>query len=772
MKRSAPSPLSFLTGKGLLLLLAIFLTGSGLVLLQHNLFVTLKEKLELRISNEHNRIAIGEMIIADLRQAEALFYRLPTSTDPATQELLRDNIHAVLDRIRRSLDIIEKGGAIDFHLPLNLPDRDEMVSTLYYQPTHQERYILEIIDLRPKLIEIAEKTDTLIDLARNRDRMEQEGFVQRWSASVGQIKDFLKNTSPSFVRMNENANQLFFRSRQNLALFETLVAGKQTQYRRLESILVIGTMLTVLLLAAIAHRKQTEMAELHRAKQSLANAYRRFAAIVDGLDHVVYVADAATHEILFINRYARERFGDVVGRKCFTVFGEKDGEKVCTCCRERADRTNGEMPAGGFTLERQLNDTWQEIHGQIIDWDEGRKAVHVLVFDVTERKKALAERQEVQERLHRAQKMEAIGMMAGGVAHDLNNILAGIVSYPDMLLLDQPEDSPLRRPLTTIKQAGRRAAAIVDDLLSVARGVAPRKDAVELNAIVAGYLDSPEFCELQRRYPTISWRPVLTDQSTALIGSAAQLTKALMNLVTNAAEASSGPGTIRITTEVIAAAGEAGDGVIVLRVSDNGPGIPSQDLERIFEPFYSRKVMGRSGTGLGLAVVWNVAQDHGGTVEVTSDGIGTTFTIRLPAGAATATPAGEDGSGAAPPAREQGQTILVVDDDEQQRLVATSMLKRLGYEAVAVGSGAEAIGVTDERQIDLVLLDMIMPGGINGRETYERILVRHPGQKALLSSGFAASEEVQRALKLGAAGFLAKPYTMRQLADAISDALT
>ncbi|MFZ5763995.1 MAG: hybrid sensor histidine kinase/response regulator [Thermodesulfobacteriota bacterium] len=772
MKRSAPSPLSTLTGNGLLVLLAIFLTGSGLVLLQHNLFVTLKEKLELRIDNEHNRITIGEMIIADLRQAEALFYRLPTSTDPATQELLRNNIHDVLDRIRRSLDIIEKGGAIDFHLPLNLPDRDEMVTTIYYQPTQQERYILEIIDLRPKLIEIAEKSDTLIDLARNRDRMQQEGFAQRWSASVGQIKDFLKNTAPIFVRMNENANQLFFRSRQNLALFEALVAGKQTQYRRLEIFLVIGTMLTVLLLAAIAHRKQTEMAELHRAKQSLANAYRRFAAIVDGIDHIVYVADAATHEILFINRHARKRFGDVVGRKCYTVFGEKGGEGACTCCRERAERPNGEMPAGGFTMERQHNDAWQEIHGQIIDWDEGRKALHVLVFDITERRKALAERHEVQERLHRAQKMEAIGMMAGGVAHDLNNILAGLVSYPDMLLLDQPEDSPLRRPLTTIKQAGKRAAAIVDDLLSVARGVTPRKEVVELNAIIAQYLDSPEFSQLQRRYPAISWRLELTDQSTALIGSAAQLTKALMNLATNAAEAISGPGTIRITTEVVVPAGKADDRMIVLRVSDNGPGIASHDLERIFEPFYSRKVMGRSGTGLGLAVVWNVVQEHGGTVEVASDAAGTAFTIHLPAGTTDVASAAEDGNGGVTPARGQGQTILVVDDDEQQRLVATSMLKRLGYEAVAVGSGEEALGVTDERQIDLILLDMIMPGGMNGRETYARILVRHPGQKALLSSGFAASEEVQRTLKLGAAGFLAKPYTMRQLADAIRDALS
>lgn len=762
---------SSLSGKGLYALLAIFLAGFSLLLLQHSLFINLKAKLETQAENEHNRIAIGEMIISDLRQVEALFYRLPTSTDPGTQQLLRDEILAILAQVNHSLHIIEKGGTIDFHMPLNLPERDEMVTTLHYQPNRKETYILEIIDLRPKLADIAEKTAILLELSKTRDKHQEKAYDAVWTGSIKAIKGFLKNASPSFIRMHENANQLFFNSRQRLSSFENLADAKQRQYQQMETFLIIGTIMAVLLFAAAVYRKQEAMAELQRSKESLTNAYRRFAGIVDGLDNIVYVSDFLTHEILFINRFARERFGDIVGRKCFEIFGENDHEGICSCCIDRRFLLDADQPGGGYTCERKAEDKWYEIHGQVINWDNDRKAFHVLVFDITERKMAQMERQEVQARLHRAQKMEAIGMMAGGVAHDLNNILAGIVSYPDMLLLDQPEDSPMRRPLTTIKQAGNRAAAIVDDLLTVARGIAQRKEPVDLNRIIEQYLGSPEFSQLSNRYPAISVRTDLTEQAAVLSGSPVQISKALMNLVTNAVEAINGPGTICISTSVDSSRDQGCSARIHLRISDNGPGIEREDLERIFEPFYSSKIMGRSGTGLGLAVVWNVVQEHGGTVEVASSPGGTTFEIQLPAST--------DSTNRPPSQTEKqslaighGENVLVVDDDEQQRMIATSMLTRLGYAPRAVASGEEAVAFMKGNTIDLVLLDMIMPPGMGGRETYEEILTLHPGQKALLTSGFSPGDEVHRAIERGASGFLRKPYTVHQLAAAISDALS
>lgn len=763
-------PSSLLSGKGLYVLLAIFLTGFSLMLLQHSLFENLNEKLETQAGNEYNRIVIGEMIIFDLRQVESFFYRLPTSTDTETQELLHANILATLARINQSLRIIEKGGTIDFHLPLNLPERDEMVTTVHYQPNRKETYILEIIDLRPKLADITEKTAALIDLIRTRDKLQGTENISEWKDSIKAVRDFLKNESPSFVRMNENANQLFFNSRENLSRFENIVDVKHKQYEQLQTVLIIGTIMAILLFTANAYRKQAVMAELQRSKDALSDALRRFAGIVDGLDNIVYVSDCATHEILFVNRYARERFGDIVGRKCYQIFGDEDHEGICSCCLDQAVQFNLDHPGHKFIREKKDGAQWYEIHGQIINWDGNRKAMHFFFFDITDRKMAQRERQEVEERQHRSQKMEAIAMMAGGVAHDLNNILAGIVSYPDLLLLDQPESSPIHRPLTVIKQAGVRAAAIVDDLLTVARGIAQRKELVDLNRIIDQYLNSPEFSQLRTRYPDISYDTDLTTHPTLLSGSSVQLIKALMNLVTNAAEAINGSGRILISTSVDSSLDLGASPQIILRVSDNGPGIAQEDLERIFEPFYSSKVMGRSGTGLGLAVVWNVIQEHGGTVEAESSPSGTTFEIQIPASKDSTRPLSQTQEERV--VTGQGEEILVVDDDENQRLIAASMLKRLGYTVRTVKSGEEAIVFMQDNKAELVLLDMIMPPGMGGRETYEEILAMHPGQKALLASGFSASDEVHRAIELGASGFLRKPYTIHQLAAAINEAIS
>jgi signal transduction histidine kinase len=761
---------SLISRKGLYVLLAIFISGFSLLLLQHILFANLNAKLKMQAENEQSHIVIGEMIISDLRQVEALFYRLPTTTDTETQQLLHANILATLDRINQSLSIIENGGTIDFHMPLNLPERDEMVTTIHYQPNRQEAYILEIINLRPKIADIAEKTDTLIDLSRNRDKLQGNEDIADWKGSIKVIKDFLKNVSPSFVRMNENANQLLFNSRESLTRFENIVNAKQKQYGQLEAFLVIGTIMIVLLFTANAYRKQEAMAKLQRSKEALSDAYRRFAGIVDGLDNIIYVSDFATHEILFVNRYARQHFGDIVGRQCYQIFGEEGHDGICSCCLDQEALFNLDQPGYKFTRERQEGDKWYEIHGQIIDWDDKRKALHFIFFDISERKMAQLERQEVEERQHRFQKMEAIAMMAGGVAHDLNNIMAGIVSYPDLLLLDQPEGSPMHKPLTIIKQAGKRAAAIVDDLLTVARGIAQRKEPVDLNQIIDQYLNSPEFKQLKTRYPNIFYNIDLTDDPTFLTGSSVQIIKALMNLVTNAAEAIEGSGKILISTSVDSSLDLRSSPKIILKVSDNGPGITHEDLKRIFEPFYSSKVMGRSGTGLGLAVVWNVIQEHGGTVEAVSSPSGTTFEIQLPAN--------KDNILAPSQTQKEslvtghGEEILVVDDDEQQRLIAASMLKRLGYTARAVKSGEEAVAFLKENETELVLLDMIMPPGMGGRQTYEEITKIRPGQKALLASGFSASDEVRRALELGASGLLRKPYTINQLAEAINNVLS
>ncbi len=208
---------------------------------------------------------------------------------------------------------------------------------------------------------------------------------------------------------------------------------------------------------------------------------------------------------------------------------------------------------------------------------------------------------------------------------------------------------------------------------------------------------------------------------------------------------------------------------IVLTVSDDGSGISAEDLERIFEPFYTKKVMGRSGTGLGLAVVWNTVQDHNGYINVTSSEKGTVFELYFPVTREEVADVDEE-----VPLEDylgHGEKILVVDDEERQREIACGMLTKLGYNPEAVSSGEDAIEYVKEHSVDLIVLDMVMPKGINGRKAYEEIIKIRPGQKAIIASGYAKTKEVDIAQKLGTGKYIKKPYTLEKVGRAIKEEL-
>jgi CheY-like chemotaxis protein len=208
---------------------------------------------------------------------------------------------------------------------------------------------------------------------------------------------------------------------------------------------------------------------------------------------------------------------------------------------------------------------------------------------------------------------------------------------------------------------------------------------------------------------------------------------------------------------------------VLLSVSDDGSGISSDELERIFEPFYTKKVMGRSGTGLGLAVVWNTVQDHHGYVDVQSDENGTKFELYFPITRDEI--ADKDLSIPIKDYIGGGETILVVDDVESQRDISCKMLDKLGYKTKTVSSGEEAVEYIKENGVDLLLLDMIMDPGINGRETYERIINIHPNQKAIIASGFAETDDVKAAQKMGAGKYIKKPVTLEMIGLAVKEEL-
>ena len=209
---------------------------------------------------------------------------------------------------------------------------------------------------------------------------------------------------------------------------------------------------------------------------------------------------------------------------------------------------------------------------------------------------------------------------------------------------------------------------------------------------------------------------------------------------------------------------------MVLSVSDTGEGIPAADLKRIFEPFYTKKIMGRSGTGLGLAVVWGTIKDHHGYINVESEeGKGTTFTLYFPVTRDEI--AREQVSPDASEYTGNGEKILVVDDVEEQRRLAAAMLGKLNYNVTVASSGEEALEYLKEHQVDLVVLDMIMDRGMDGLDTYRRILEIQPRQKAVIVSGYAETERVLEAQATGAGAYVKKPYVMEKLGLAVKKEL-
>jgi two-component system, cell cycle sensor histidine kinase and response regulator CckA len=400
-----------------------------------------------------------------------------------------------------------------------------------------------------------------------------------------------------------------------------------------------------------------------------------------------------------------------------------------------------------------------------------------LKQEIVKREKANKEKMNLEISLKRAEKMEAVGILAGSVAHDLNNILGGIIGYPELLLLQIPNESPLRRSILAIKQSGERAAAVVQDLLTLSRRGVVALQVVNINHIISDFLKSLEFRNLIAERPGITIETDLHQELFGMSGSPVHLSKMIMNLVANSIESMPHGGQLNIATknvylyqsEGLFEVPEEGEYVSV-QISDSGEGIAGSDLEKIFEPFYTNKIMGKSGTGLGLAIVWGTVKDHKGYVDVQSEvGVGTNFTLFFPATRENVTIQEphlelEEYSGT-------GQTILVVDDVELQRDICSSILGKLGYIVASVSSGKEAIEYLHKTPVDLLVLDMIMPGCIDGLETYEQIVAIRPGQKAVVVSGFTQTERVKKVMALGAGAYVKKPYTIEKLGVAVNEVL-
>ncbi|MDJ0854836.1 MAG: ATP-binding protein [Desulfobacterales bacterium] len=520
--------------------------------------------------------------------------------------------------------------------------------------------------------------------------------------------------------------------------------------------------------------------ELHQVKSQLENKTRELQIMLDSSPALIFFKDSNGRYIR-----ANKRFADFLNIAVKDIIGHT-----------HRDLFPAETLVSVFTDDSEvIRSGTPHLHKHArVDTPEGAKSIVIdkipykntqdevigiigFALDVTQQEVIQKEKEELQQKLARSQKMESLGLLAGGVAHDLNNVLTGFVSYPELLLMELPADSPLRDPIRTIQESGHKAAAIVQDLLTLARRGVNHTVVLNLNEVIAGYVSSPEHRRLTDDFPHVKVKMHLAGDLLNVNGADVHLRKTVMNLVYNAYEAQPDGGAVTVKTYNCYVDKpllgydnvEEGD-YAVLEIRDEGVGIDPEDLNRIFEPFYSRKTMGRSGTGLGMAVVWGTVQDHEGYIDVQSRiGYGTVFKIYFPA--TRELPAAKSKPLPMKAYMGRGESILVVDDIEAQREIAAGLLGKLNYAVSTAASGEEAVALSKTRPCDLLVLDMIMESGMDGLDTYRRILEIRPGQKAIIASGFSETARVREAQSLGAGAYVKKPYLLEKIGVAVREEL-
>ncbi|MFH0727893.1 MAG: PAS domain S-box protein [Pseudomonadota bacterium] len=462
----------------------------------------------------------------------------------------------------------------------------------------------------------------------------------------------------------------------------------------------------------------------------------------------------------------------ITGRPFVTFIHPADRDLVLDRYQRRIRGETVETNYPFRVIDADGREKWLEINSSTISWRGGPASLS-FVTDITDRKRAEAENDKLQAQLLQAQKMESVGRLAGGVAHDFNNMLSIIIGYAELALEALTPSDPLYNSLREIVTAGQRSTNVVRQLLAFARKqtIAPR--ILNLNDTVSGMLKMLK--RLMGEDIDLLWNPETNLWPVKM--DPAQIDQMLANLVVNARDAISGVGKLTIetaNTQFDDAYCETHTGFVpglyvMLAVSDDGCGMDSETMATIFEPFFTTKELGK-GTGLGLAMIYGIVKQNGGFINVYSEpGKGSTFRIYLPREtvvAATGLPAAAD---AVPTGTE---TVLLVEDEPVILKLGKAVLEQLGYTVLAANTPREAIRLAGEHdgEIHLLMTDVVMPE-MNGRDLSARLLSLYPSLKCLFMSGYTANVIAHHGVLDEGMHFLQKPFSRKELAVKVREAL-
>ncbi|MBM9538647.1 PAS domain S-box protein, partial [Desulfobulbus alkaliphilus] len=583
---------------------------------------------------------------------------------------------------------------------------------------------------------------------------------------------FYGDEEPDVERFREQARCCGFDQEEYLAALDRVPRyDRETAwdvmafYSRLATMISSLSFSTVKLARALERQRQTE---LQLRLQSLVLNQIQDRVTVTDLDGVITYVNESVVQAL---GYSRE---EIIGA---SIDKYADNPDQGATQQEILEQTLKYGSWRGEVVNRTADgqEVLMDCRTQTVLDEQGTMvALAGISTDITERKRVEKEHAELQEQLLQAQKMETVGRLAGGVAHDFNNMLGVIIGYAEMALEQVAPDQPMHKALHGIQQAAQRSADLTRQLLAFARKqtIAPR--IIDLNETVEGVL------KMLRRLigenidliwlPGRNLRPVNMDPS--------QIDQILANLCVNARDAIEGPGKVTIETGMASLdeawcavhTGAAPGRYLLLAVSDNGHGMDRETISHIFEPFFTTKEQGQ-GTGLGLASVYGAVTQNKGFITVYSEpGQGTTFRIYLPPHVITTEPLpAQDRVGAAARGHE---TILLVEDEPNILEMTTMMLERQGYTVVAAGTPGEAIRLAQEYpgRIDLLITDVIMPE-MNGLDLAGNILTVYPDVQCLFMSGYTASVIARHGVLDKEVNFIQKPFTKNDLTTKVREVL-
>jgi len=510
------------------------------------------------------------------------------------------------------------------------------------------------------------------------------------------------------------------------------------------------------------------------AEAALRDSEARYRRIVDTTNEGIWSMDeqGITN---FVNRRMAEMLGysadEMIGQSLFSFVFPEDvpifERRVAALQRGEASVTEKRFRhRGGAQVLALASST------PIMDESRQFKGAFVMMIDITAQKRDQTEREELRQQLEHSQKLESIGRLAGGVAHDFNNMLTVINGYSDMLIKDLPEDHPQRQAIEEIRAAGERAAALTKQLLTFGRRQIGRPRPLDLNALIRGAEQM-----LQRLIgEDVLLQTELAPSLAPVEADPSQMHQVLLNLSVNARDAMPDGGKLVVSTANASFDAEhAPQGCrprpyVTLTVADTGAGMNDETKRHLFEPFYTTKPSG-IGTGLGLATVYGIVKQGGGSIRVHSKpGEGCCFEIHLPCADRPAEPVAP--ALPEPPESRKGLTVLVVEDQDGVRRLASRALGSCGYRVLEAASGAEALRLDEAvlRSCHLVVTDVVMPG-MSGKTLAEELHRRWPDMKVLYISGYPNEVILRHGLLNGAFNYLEKPFTPSELAAKVREVL-